>query len=119
MGKIIGIIAIKGGVGKTTVSSSMAADLVNYYGKKVLLIDANYSATNLGLHMDIVEPEKTVHDVLLGKVRMQNAVHKRFGVDVVPGSYSYNKDLNYLKLKDKIGKLKDEYDFVVIDSSQV
>lgn len=117
MGKIIGIIAIKGGVGKTTISSSMAADLVNYYGKKVLLIDGNYSAPNLGLHMDIVEPEKTVHDVLAGKTRMQSAIHKRFGVDVVPGSYSYNKELNLLKLKDKIGRLKDDYDFIIIDSS--
>jgi len=88
MGKIIGILSIKGGVGKTSISSSMAADLAGYYGKKVLLIDSNYSAPNLGLHMDIVEPEKTIHDVLSGKVRMINAVHKRFGVDVVPGSYS-------------------------------
>ena len=117
MGKIIGIIAIKGGVGKTTISSSMAADLVNYYGKKVLLIDGNYSAPNLGLHMDIVEPEKTVHDVLAGKTRMQSAIHKRFGVDVVPGSYSYDRELNVLKLRDKLSKVKDDYDFIVIDSS--
>jgi MinD-like ATPase involved in chromosome partitioning or flagellar assembly len=117
MGKIIGILSIKGGVGKTSISSSMAADLAGYYGKKVLLIDSNYSAPNLGLHMDIVEPEKTIHDVLSGKVRMINAVHKRFGVDVVPGSYSYNKDLNFLKLRDKIGRLKDDYDFIILDSS--
>jgi MinD-like ATPase involved in chromosome partitioning or flagellar assembly len=48
---------------------------------------------------------------------MINAVHKRFGVDVVPGSYSYNKDLNFLKLRDKIGRLKDDYDFIILDSS--
>ena len=59
--------AIKGGVGKTTIASSLASDLVNNFGKKVLLVDANYSAPNLGLHMDIVEPGKTIHDVLAGK----------------------------------------------------
>ncbi|MBS3091415.1 MinD/ParA family protein [Candidatus Pacearchaeota archaeon] len=117
MGKTIGIISIKGGVGKTTIAASMAADLVNYYGKKVMLVDANYSAPNLGLHMDIIEPGKTIHDVLSGRARVESAIHKRFGVDVVPGSYVYSKDLNLLKLKDKLAKAKNEYDFIIIDSS--
>ncbi|MFH1290833.1 MAG: ParA family protein, partial [Nanoarchaeota archaeon] len=52
MTKTIGVIAIKGGVGKTTISAALATDLANHYGKKVLLVDANYSAPNLGLHMD-------------------------------------------------------------------
>ena len=56
MAKTIGIVAIKGGVGKTTIAASLASDLVNSYKKKVLLVDANYSAPNLGLHMDVVEP---------------------------------------------------------------
>lgn len=113
----IGLIAIKGGVGKTTLSAALAADLVNHYGKKVLLIDANYSAPNLGLHMDIVEPEKTIHHVLDHKVHIKNAIQDRFGVDVIPGEYVYNKQLNFLKLKDKINSIKKKYDFVVIDSS--
>jgi MinD-like ATPase involved in chromosome partitioning or flagellar assembly len=78
MSKTIGVISIKGGVGKTTVSSAIASGLVNHYGKKVLLVDANYSAPNLGLHMDIVEPVKTIHDVLAGKSRTIGAIHNRF-----------------------------------------
>jgi MinD-like ATPase involved in chromosome partitioning or flagellar assembly len=117
MVKTIGVIAIKGGVGKTTIASALAADLVNHYKKKVLLVDANFSAPNLGLHMDIVEPIKTIHDVLANKARIRSAIHTRFGVDVVPGSYFCNRRLSPLKLKDRIGKIKGEYDFVVIDSS--
>ena len=117
MGRTIGIIAIKGGVGKTTISASLAADLVNHHGKKVLLVDANYSAPNLGLHMDIVTPKKTIHEVLDGKARIKSAIHNRYGVDVIPGSYVYNKRLNYLKLRDRINGLKGDYDFVIIDSS--
>ncbi len=117
MTKVIGIIAIKGGVGKTTVSASLAADLVNHYGKKVLLVDGNYSAPNLGLHMDVVSPVKTIHHVLDGKTKMENAIHKRFGVDIIPGSYVYQKTLNYMKLKDRINRLKENYDFVIVDSS--
>ncbi len=117
MAKTIGIIAIKGGVGKTSVSASLAADLANRHGKKVLLIDANYSAPNLGLHMDIVEPVKTIHDVLSGKADILHAVHSRYGVDVIPGSFIYGKGINHLKLKGRIARVKDNYDFVVIDSS--
>jgi len=117
MVKTIGIIAIKGGVGKTSISASLAADLANRLGRKVLLVDANYSAPNLGLHMDIVEPAKTIHDVLSGKADISHAIHKRHGVDVIPGSFIYNKGINHFKLKGRIGKIKENYDFVIIDSS--
>lgn len=117
MPKTIGIIAIKGGVGKTTIASSLAADLVNHYQKKVLLIDANYSAPNLGLHMDILSPKKTIHHILANKIKPQSAIHNRFGVDVIPGSYIPQHQYSPLKLKDKIKKLSKNYDFTIIDSS--
>lgn len=117
MGVSLGIVSIKGGVGKTTIASSIAADLANHCKKKVLLIDANYSAPNVGLHMDIIEPEHTIHEVLAGKTRISSAIHKKYGVDVIPGSYIYDRPVNVLKLKDRIRRIKDSYDFVLIDSS--
>jgi septum site-determining protein MinD len=117
MAKTLGIIAIKGGVGKTTISASLASDLVNHYGKKVLLIDANYSAPNLALHMDILEPKKSIHQVLDRKTGIKNAIHTKFGVDVIPGNYIYNSELNYYKIKDKINSIKKNYDFIILDSS--
>ncbi len=115
MVKVLGILAVKGGVGKTTVASALACDLA-MSGKKVLLIDANYSAPNVGLHMDVFEPKKTVHDVLQGRVRMSGAVHSRHGVDVVPGSLRF-ESVPFLKLHDKLSSIKHKYDFIVLDGA--
>ena len=117
MSRTLGFISIKGGVGKTTIASSVASSLANHYGRKVLLIDANFSAPNLGLHMDIVKTDKTIHHVLDGKMRTKSAIVNKYGVDVIPGSCSYARDINPLKLKDKIEHLKNEYDFIILDSS--
>ena len=117
MVKTIGLISIKGGVGKTTLSAALASDLVNRHNARVLLVDANYSAPNLGLHMNILAPRKTVHDILAGGENMKDAIHKRYGVDVIPGSFLFKRNYNPLKLRNKLADIKRNYDFVVIDSS--
>ena len=116
-GRVVGIVAIKGGVGKTTVASALAADLVNNFRKKVLLVDANYSSPHVAMHMNIEKPNKTVHDVISGKVRIANAIHTRYGVDVIPGDELGSHKMNPLRLKDKINSIKNKYDFVIIDAS--
>ena len=63
MGKSIGILSIKGGVGKTS-SVIALGDAISGFGKKVLLVDGNFSAPNLGIYLNILNPEKTLHDVL-------------------------------------------------------
>jgi len=103
MGGTIGLIALKGGVGKTTISAALGTNLANKYNKKVLLVDANFSAPNLGLHMNIISPKKTIHDVLNGE-RVSNAIHSQYGVDVIPGNFLYEKTINPLRLKQKLAR---------------
>ena len=116
MGKTIGIVSLKGGVGKTTTVVSLGAALAEI-GKKVLLIDGNLYSPTLGLHLNIIDPEKTLHDVFKRKAHARDAIVEYEGMDVMPSSIFSKTKLNPLKLKDKIQILKKDYDIILIDSS--
>jgi len=117
MGQIIGIISLKGGVGKTSSVANLGAALASEFGKKVLVVDANFSAPNLALHLGLVNPEATIHDVLLDKTNAEEAIYEHeSGFHLMPGAYISRK-INPFKLKQKISHLKNSYDFIIIDSS--
>lgn len=114
--KVIGIISLKGGVGKTSSVANLGAAL-REFGKKVLVVDANFSAPNLGLHLGIINPEVTLHDVLLNRAKAEEAIYEHeSGFHVIPGAYISRK-VDPFRLKDKINHLKDYYDLILIDSS--
>ena len=116
--RILGVISIKGGVGKTTTVSNLGAILANDFKKSVLLVDANYSAPNLGIHLGVLDPKFTLHEVLLGHIDIQQAVMKHaHGFDVLPASVVSNKIVNPYKLKEKLNSLKDQYEVILLDSS--
>ncbi len=116
MGKAIGILSLKGGVGKTSVVAALGDALADF-GKKVLLIDANFSAPNLGLHFNIVNPEKTLHDLLARTANIRDVVCKLEKFDIIPASIFNKKEINFLNLKNKVKTLKRKYDIILIDSS--
>ncbi len=117
MAKIIGVISLKGGVGKTTLSAALGEAIASF-GKKVLLVDGNLSAPNLGLHFNIVDPEVSLHHVLDRSARPSDAIHKLERFDVLPSTiFGRLQSSSPLKLKDRLGYLKNTYDFIVVDSS--
>ncbi len=116
MGKIIGVLSLKGGVGKTS-SVVALGDAMADFGKKVLLIDGNFSAPNLGLHLNIIDPSVTLNHVLARKTHIKDSIHKAGKFDVIPSSVFNNLKLNPLEIRDKIKPLKKRYDFTLIDSS--
>ncbi|MBU0894068.1 MAG: AAA family ATPase [Nanoarchaeota archaeon] len=117
MGKTIGVVSLKGGVGKTSVVSALGGAIANL-GRKALLIDGNFSAPNLGLHLDIINPEKTIHDVLGGTIHMKDSIHE-IGelLHLIPASVSHKSEINPFKLKDKVKSVKKNYDAIILDSS--
>jgi len=117
MGKTIGIVSLKGGVGKTSITAALG-DAISKFGKKVLLIDGNLSAPNLGLHFNIVDPKASLHHVLDRTVNASDAVCSVGNFDLLPSSiFGKLNSSSPLKLKDRIGGLKNKYDFLVLDSS--
>jgi septum site-determining protein MinD len=92
-------------------------DALAGFGKKVLLVDGNFSSPNLGLHLNIIEPEKTIHHVLERKANPSEAVYEHGNFDVMPASVFGDFNISPLKLKDKLGYLKRKYDIILLDSS--
>jgi septum site-determining protein MinD len=103
-------------VGKTSVVASLG-EAISGLGKKVLLIDGNLSAPNLGMHLKIINPERTLHDILDNKIQVKDAIYNYGNLDIIPASTFGNDRINPLKLKEKIKPLKKDYDIIIIDSS--
>ncbi len=117
MAKIIGIVSLKGGVGKTTISAALG-DAIAGFGKRVLVVDGNLSAPNLGLHFNVVDPEFSLHHVLDRIAKPSQAIHKLDRFDLLPCSvFGRLNNSSPLKLKDRIGYLSKRYDYIIIDSS--
>lgn len=120
MTRLISIISGKGGVGKTTTTINLGASL-NYFGKDVIIADANLTTPNLGLHFGTPIVPVSLNQVLLGRAKITDAIYEHeSGTRIIPGSLSV-KDLNFIdhsKLKDvakKMKKLAD--DFVIYDGA--
>jgi len=120
MTELISIISGKGGVGKTTTSVNLGASL-NYFGKDVIVADANLTTPNLGLHFGAPIIPISLNHVLNGKARIADAIYEHeSGTRVIPGSLSV-KELNgidFMKLGRVGKKLKKlSADYVIYDGA--
>lgn len=117
MSRTIGILAGKGGVGKTTITSNLGYALTEL-GHKVTLVDANLTTPHLGFHLGMHLVPKTLHDVLKGQSSLRHATYSHpLGFKVVPGSIAVgdlvNVDIG--KLSNAVSSLSDNSDFVLLD----
>ena len=125
MGRTIAITNQKGGVGKTTTAINLAACLAEK-GKKVLAIDIDPQGNmTSGLGVNKKAVTYTVYELLIGSCSLEECLMKSAmnNLLVLPSNMNLaaaeieligieNKE--YI-LKQEVDKIKEEYDFIIID----
>lgn len=119
--KIVTITNQKGGVGKTTTASSLFAGL-HKAGKKTLAIDMD-SQCNLSYCFKADSKNPSIINVFRGEVSLKDAIRKTEAGDFVQSDKNLDNVMTELSALDKVYKLskvlkeiKDEYDYVIIDT---
>jgi len=119
MAKIIAITSGKGGVGKTTTAINLGAAL-NSFGKEVIIVDANLTTPNVGLHLGAPIVPVSLNHVLSGKAKLADAIYEHeSGTKIIPSSLSVKelRRINHSKLKDVVKKLRRSADYIILDSA--
>ncbi len=125
MAKVLGVINIKGGSGKTTTAINLSVYLAAL-GKRVLLVDLDPQANaSAGLGVKLEKDHYSIYHALVSDVEPGALVKKTsiFNLDILPSSEGLagaNVELVNFKnrefqLKKVLSKVKDGYDFVLID----
>jgi chromosome partitioning protein len=124
MARVIAIANLKGGVGRTNVCVNLSMFL-SALGKRVLLIDLSPQG-DATFCLGIKSSPNFIGDVLIKKVKPKIAIRSTpyFGYDIIPSFPRLNETISKLKgerkaekrLDEALDNIKDDYDFVIIDT---
>ena len=121
MNKIICVISRKGGVGKTATAHNLSAGLAKR-GGKVLLIDLD-SQCNLSFTCKADATKPGSFEVLNGSARASEAIQKTSEGFIMAGSEELAAADTFLNgkrkeyaLKDALEEVKQQFDYIIIDT---
>jgi chromosome partitioning protein len=125
MGRIIAIANQKGGVGKTTTAINLSACLAEK-GKKVLTIDIDPQGnTSSGLGINKNDLKNTIYELLIGSCTLEEClIHNVLeNLSILPSNVNLagaeieliGVDEKEYILKKEINKVKENYDYIIID----
>ncbi|MDP3728494.1 MAG: cell division ATPase MinD [bacterium] len=114
--KTIGLLSGKGGVGKTSTAINLAAGL-NSYGKQTIIIDANLTTPNIGIHLGSPSNSITLHHVLQGKNSIHEALYRHHsGLYFIPGSLAL-ENMEKLKVNNLKAIKELKTDYIILDGA--
>ncbi len=125
MARVIAICNQKGGVGKTTTSTNLAAYMAAM-GKYVLLVDLDSQANaTAGLGISVGPEEGHIYHALINDQNAAGLLKKTgiFGFDILPASQTLaganvelvNMEERESRLKKVLNSVRSNYDYILID----
>lgn len=125
MNRIIAVSNQKGGVGKTTTAINLSACLAEK-GMRVLVIDVDPQGnTTSGFGVDKYNTENTVYELMVGECLLEDCIMENIyeKLSLIPSNVNLagaeieliDIDEKEYILKKEIEKVKDKFDFVIID----
>ena len=125
MSRIIAIANQKGGVGKTTTAINLSACLAEK-GMRILTVDIDPQGnTSSGLGIDKNNITNSIYQMIIGQCSLEECCIKNFydNLDVLPSNVNLagaeieliGVDQREYILKNALDKIRDDYDFIIID----
>jgi pilus assembly protein CpaE len=123
-GKIVTVFAPKGGTGKTSIATNLAASLAKHSGKRTLLLDLDLQFGDAAIMLGL-EPEKTIYDLVVAPGELDSEKLAGYitrhpcGLEILPAPL--RPEDAELVTEAKLGRLlevaRDSYDVIVVDTS--